>query len=122
VTGYILVVDDDADLRETLQMLLEDSGFVVAASPNGRVALDHLRDGGRPSLILLDLMMPEMNGWQFLGHVRADGALASIPVVVMTARKAAELPMEDVLYKPFDSDELLAMIARHVPPPEPGRT
>jgi chemosensory pili system protein ChpA (sensor histidine kinase/response regulator) len=117
VTGQILVVDDDADLRETLQMLLEDTGFSVAASANGRAALEHLRGGARPRLILLDLMMPEMNGWQFLGHLRADAALAGIPVIVMTARKAADLPREDVLYKPFGRDELLDAIGRYMPPP-----
>jgi CheY-like chemotaxis protein len=58
-----------------------------------------------------------VNGWQFLAHVRADADLAAIPVVVMTARKAADMPLEDVLYKPFDRDELLAAIARYVPLP-----
>ena len=112
----ILVVDDDADLRETLQLLLDDSGYGVTAVANGQAALDRLKAGDRPSLILLDLMMPEMNGWQFLERAQADAVLDSIPVVIMTARKKGELlpaPSKQVLHKPFDSDELLKTIARH---------
>jgi two-component system, chemotaxis family, chemotaxis protein CheY len=116
MTGNILVVDDDADLRETLQLLLDDSGYGVTAVANGQAALDQLRAGARPSLILLDLMMPEMNGWQFLERARADSILGSIPVVIMTARKAADLstvPSRHVLLKPFDTSRLLSTIARY---------
>jgi CheY-like chemotaxis protein len=121
VNGHILVVDDDPDLRETLQMLLEASGFAVATAANGQAALDHLRSGARPSLILLDLMMPEMNGWEFLEHSRADASLAGIPIVIMTAHKAAtDLPLDDVLYKPFNAAKLLAVAGRHArPQPQP---
>ena len=113
MNGHILIVDDDADLRETLQMLLEPNGFQVATAANGRAALEHLRSGARPGLILLDLMMPQMNGWQFLEVARADASLASIPIVIMTAHKATNLPFDDILYKPFDLDTLLAVIQRH---------
>ena len=116
MSRQILVVDDDADLRETLQLLLDDSGYGVTAVANGQAALDRLKAGDRPSLILLDLMMPEMNGWQFLERAQADELLDSIPVVIMTARKKGELlpaPSKQVLHKPFDSDELLKTIARH---------
>jgi two-component system, chemotaxis family, chemotaxis protein CheY len=112
---HILVVDDDADLRETLQLLLDDSGYGVTAVAGGRAALDRLHAGARPSLILLDLMMPDMNGWQFLEQARADPDLRLIPVVVMTAHKAADLaplPSGHVLHKPFDSAKLLRTIAR----------
>ena len=114
--GDILVVDDDADLRETLELLLGDSGYGVTAVASGRAALDQLKGGERPRLILLDLMMPEMNGWQFLERARADSILGSIPVVVMTARRAAgelPLPPRHVLHKPFDSAKLLSTIARY---------
>ena len=90
MTANILVVDDDADLRQTLQLLLDDSGYRVTAAASGQAALDQLLAGARPDLILLDLMMPEMNGWQFLERARADASLAAIPVVIMTARKAAD--------------------------------
>jgi CheY-like chemotaxis protein len=116
VTGRILVVDDDSDLRETLQMLLEQHGFLVTTAPNGRAALDCLLAGPRPDLVLLDLMMPDMNGWQFFEAVRAEANLASIPIVIMTAHRAkGDLPFENVLYKPFDGTTLLAAIARHAP-------
>jgi CheY-like chemotaxis protein len=116
MTGRILVVDDDSDLRETLQMLLEQSGFQATTAPNGQAALEALRTGERPILILLDLMMPDMNGWQFLESVRADPSLSSIPIVIMTAHRANDLPLGDVLYKPFDRGNLLAAIQRHARP------
>ena len=115
-TREILIVDDDADLRETLQLLLDDSGYGVTAVSNGQAALDRLKDGARPSLILLDLMMPEMNGWQFLERARADAALDGIPVVIMTERRSTDLepaPSKQVLHKPFDRTELLDAVARH---------
>jgi CheY-like chemotaxis protein len=120
--GLILVVDDNDDLRETLQMLLEQGGFSIAVAANGRAALAALRGGARPSLILLDLMMPEMNGWEFLEQARRDERLASIPIVIMTAHKSNDLPPvppEDVLLKPFDAATLFAAIARHVARPSP---
>jgi two-component system, chemotaxis family, chemotaxis protein CheY len=117
MTADILIVDDDADLRETLQGLLDESGYGVVAVANGHAALEQLKAGARPSLILLDLMMPEMNGWQFLERARADSMLDSIPVVIMTARrKSVDLlpaPSKEVLHKPFDRSKLLATIARY---------
>lgn len=115
MTGNILVVDDDTDLRETLQVLLDDSGYGVTAVASGKAALEKLKTGVRPTLILLDLMMPEMNGWQFLEHARADEVLDAIPVVIMTARrKGTDLlpaPSRDILHKPFDTEKLLHTIA-----------
>ena len=120
MTANILVVDDDADLRLTLQLLLDDSGYRVTAAASGQAALDQLTAGARPDLILLDLMMPEMNGWQFLERTHADAVLASIPVVIMTARKAPDslpIPSREVLRKPFDYAQLLSTIARFAAPP-----
>jgi CheY-like chemotaxis protein len=116
----ILVIDDDPDLRETVLLLLADHGYGVSAVASGREALDLLATGHRPDLILLDLMMPEMNGWQFLDHVRADPALASIPVVIMTAHPDAGplvAPAREALRKPFDAAVLLGAIARHATAP-----
>ena len=112
----ILVVDDDADLRETLELLLDDNGYRVTAVGSGKAALDRLKAGAHPDLILLDLMMPEMNGWEFLERAQADAVLDAIPVVIMTARKAADLqpvPSRYVLRKPFDSHRLLSTIERY---------
>jgi CheY-like chemotaxis protein len=120
MTTNILVVDDDADLRQTLQILLNDSGYQVTAAASGQAALEQLTAGARPDLILLDLMMPDMNGWQFLERAQADAMLAAIPVVIMTARKAPDLlpiPPGEVLRKPFDYRQLLTTIARCAAPP-----
>jgi CheY-like chemotaxis protein len=82
----ILIVDDDIDVRRSLSDFLEDEGYSVAAASNGRIALDLLRGGGvRPAVILLDLMMPGMDGWDFRQAQLEDPALASVPVVVVTA-------------------------------------
>jgi CheY-like chemotaxis protein len=119
MTGHILVIDDNDDLRETVQMLLEASGYSVVTAANGRAALAHLKDGARPGLILLDLMMPDMNGWQFLEHARGDQSLSAIPILIMTAHQptdVARMPLAEVVPKPFDAATLLAAIARHVSP------
>jgi two-component system chemotaxis response regulator CheY len=81
----ILIVDDDIDVRRSLSDFLEDEGYSVAAASNGRIALDLLRGGVRPALILLDLMMPGMDGWDFRQAQLEDPALASVPVVIVTA-------------------------------------
>jgi CheY-like chemotaxis protein len=115
----ILVIDDDPDLRETLLLLLADHGCAVTAVASGREALDLLATGHRPNLILLDLMMPEMNGWQFLDHVRVEPALASLPVIIMTAHPETgplAAPAREALRKPFDGAALLGAIARHATP------
>jgi CheY-like chemotaxis protein len=115
MNGHILVIDDDADLRQTLQLLLADQGYLVTAVPNGQAGLVQLREGPRPNLILLDLMMPQMNGWQFLEQARADSMLGSVPVVIMTARPAVDPQPPanmEVLRKPFDFAKLLSTIDR----------
>jgi len=85
-SGTILIVDDDSDVRRSLSDFLEDEGYAVAAASNGRAALDLMRGGGvRPAVILLDLMMPGMDGWDFRQAQLKDPTLASVPVVVVTA-------------------------------------
>src|ERR1700730_8122955 len=81
----VLIVDDDFALRDALCAALEGEGFAVAAVSNGQEALDYLRSGARPSLVLLDLMMPIMNGWEFRAEQRQDPELADIPVIVLSA-------------------------------------
>lgn len=109
----ILVVDDDLDLRESMQEILEMEGYSVATAANGRLALELLRQGERPDLILLDLMMPVMNGAQFLGALRADADLKDLPVLLVTAfaDRARDLPAEHVLEKPLDFPAFLALIS-----------
>jgi CheY-like chemotaxis protein len=113
----ILVVDDDADLRDSLAQVLLDEGYAVAKAAHGGEALDCLRAGPLPSVILLDLMMPVLNGWQFREAQVRDPELASIPVLVISAdpsaaRAAAELGVTGSLSKPLDVGRLLAAIER----------
>ena len=81
----VLVVDDDAGLRQLLRRMLEPEGYTVVEAENGRVALERLRDVS-PSVILLDLMMPEMDGFEFVAEFRRHEAWRAIPIVVVTAR------------------------------------
>jgi CheY-like chemotaxis protein len=114
----VLVVEDDPDIRATLCEALEDHGYTPAAACNGVEALAYLRGNNeRPCLILLDLMMPVMDGQAFRAEQRADPALASIPVVVVSAyrdvhRYEQELAAE-CLAKPVRLDTLLATARRH---------
>ncbi len=104
------------DLRETLGELLSDEGYDARCFENGRAALDYLRAGGDPRLILLDLMMPEMNGWQFREAQLRDDRLRSIPVVVMTASRSLEaspISASEVLFKPIGLGELMDAVERN---------
>jgi CheY-like chemotaxis protein len=110
----ILVVDDDRDIRAVVDDLLTEEGYLVKTANNGRQALEILSNW-RPEVILLDLSMPEMNGWTFLAHQQADPALAQIPVIVMSAHynlgKGNALDAAAaVVPKPFDIDRLLTLI------------
>lgn len=113
----IVVVDDDTDLRETLGELLVEEGYDARLFENGRAALEFLRhEPDDPQLILLDLMMPEMNGWQFREEQLKDDRLRAIPVVVMTASRGLEgdpLSAREVLYKPIGLGELISAVERH---------
>lgn len=118
MTANIMVIDDDPDLRETLRLLLVENGFAVSEAADGQEALDLLGSGPHPNLILLDLTMPGMNGWQFLERIR-ETDLESIPIVIMTARPAAgplPPPAREMLRKPFDRATLLGAIARCATP------
>jgi CheY-like chemotaxis protein len=113
----ILIVDDDTDVREVLGELLADEGYVTRMCPNGRAALDLLRGGGAlPRLILLDLMMPEMDGWQFRAEQLRDASLRNIPVVVMTASRGVDkddLGGAEVLQKPIGLGDILEAVHRN---------
>src|SRR6185436_12323698 len=85
----ILLVEDDFDVRDALIPILEYEGHRVVGAASGQEALDRLRSGAKPSLILLDLMMPGMSGMEFRAEQLRDPALASIPVVVVSADPAA---------------------------------
>jgi serine/threonine protein kinase len=116
--GLVLVVEDDPHAREGMAAILKSHGFSVATAPDGRAALSSLRAGPRPDLILLDLMMPGMDGWQFLRERQRDAALAGIPVVIVSAAdpqqaRAAALGAAGYLRKPVDLDEMATKVQRY---------
>jgi len=112
VVPTILVVDDEPDIREMISEMLLLDGYRVRTAPNGKIALGQARLS-RPDLIVLDLMMPVMSGWQFLEAKEEDPDLAGIPVVVVTAALDARVEGAAMLLrKPFDLDTLLHAVAR----------
>jgi CheY-like chemotaxis protein len=115
----VMVIDDDEDIRASLSGLLEDAGFRVVGFGDGKQGLAYLADGELPCLILLDLMMPVMDGWRFRVEQVMNPALASVPVIVITAggtaARGADLGVE-VVAKPFDAALLMAMVRRHCAP------
>jgi CheY-like chemotaxis protein len=116
----ILIVDDDKDVRIALAELLEGEGYTVAGAHNGREALKLMRGGLHPAIILLDLMMPVMDGWDFRSEQQRDPALSHVPVVIVSAsgfsaesihtqfRPAGYVP------KPLEHKQLLDVIGRLV--------
>ena len=116
----ILVVDDDAELRDVLAQAFADDGYDVVTARNGAEALEHVRPGSpRLDLVLLDLMMPVMDGWTFLRECGSMPSCADIPVVVLSAAyRVRELGLENVqnvhaaVAKPFDLGILLTLAAR----------
>ncbi|MEO6419199.1 MAG: response regulator [Polyangiaceae bacterium] len=118
----MLIVDDDADIRETISLALEDEGYEVAAAANGADALRHLRTALRPpNLILLDLMMPVMDGIEFRTRQREDALFAGIPVLVITASGNAKeqvklLAVDGIIKKPIALQTLLDTVRRSLHP------
>jgi len=107
----ILVVDDDIESLDALAELLETSGYSVARAQNGQEALECLKSNPSVSLVLLDLAMPVMSGWEFLRQRKNDPAIAKIPVVAISALFAAKpAGTEAVLQKPIQFERLVAMI------------
>jgi CheY-like chemotaxis protein len=112
----VLVVEDDPVLREALVATLEQDGYPVVTAAHGRAALDLLRGGVEPCLIVLDLMMSVMSGWDFRRAQLSEPALARIPVLVVSAHHEAKAlagsaGVSGVLQKPIDFDELLGFVA-----------
>jgi CheY-like chemotaxis protein len=111
----VLIVDDDPDLLEVTAFVIEGEGLAVETASDGAEALARLGHGRRPTLVLLDLMMPVMNGWELLAAVAKDPSLAGIPIVVLTAGDHTEVPgAREVLSKPMDLQELLRVVERYV--------
>ena len=114
----VLVVDDDRSMCDIISAILNGQGCETAVAGNGREALAYLRSSSRqPRLILLDLMMPDMTGWEFRKIQQGDPALADIPVAIITGmpdmeEKAAAIGAVDVLYKPSRVETLASLVSR----------
>jgi CheY-like chemotaxis protein len=109
---HILIVEDESDIRDALREFFESEGFEVSAAANGAEAFEILERGRLPNLILLDLMMPVMNGEQFVELRKQHAVAKKVPVVVMSAdnhtrQKAVDLGVEGYLRKPVDLEDLL---------------
>jgi CheY-like chemotaxis protein len=116
----VLLVDDDEDLRDSIADLLRQRGYAVATAEDGHAALAVIAGSMRtPCIVLLDLVMPGMDGWTFLALVQADPATATIPVVIASAHARSHAPpagIVGILHKPFDLQELFTVVARHCGP------
>jgi len=114
----VLLVDDDDDVREALAELIKLRGFPLLTATNGVEALSLLQKG-TPCIILLDLVMPIMDGWQLLAKLRASPALREVPVVVISAHAASNPPtgVNRVLTKPIDLEDLYASLEEFCGPP-----
>jgi CheY-like chemotaxis protein len=110
----ILVVEDDPDALEAIADLLESHGYAVTTARHGAEALERLGSSQLPGLIVLDLLMPTMDGWEFRRRQKEDPRIAKIPVVVVSASDAAKpIDADGVLRKPVDIDRLLQTVAKH---------
>ncbi len=116
----ILIVEDDKDIREALEGVLEFSDYCVATAGDGQAALEYLRSHPDTDVVLLDLMMPRMNGYEFRQEQLKDPSLAEIPVIVVSALKVSEeerhaLRASAFLGKPVQLEELLGALNKHIP-------
>lgn len=119
MSATVLIVEDDLDTREMLGRFLELEGYNVETAENGKRALERLGSGVGACVILLDLMMPVMDGWQFRQEQIRDAALADIPVIVVSAagrERLEKIHANAYLSKPVDLDELLGCVTQFCRP------
>ncbi|GCE11528.1 response regulator [Tengunoibacter tsumagoiensis] len=112
----ILVVDDDPDIREILQSLLEDEDYLVEVASDGEAALQKMESGLRPHLILLDLLMPRMDGMTFVQEIQNRNLRHSLPIILLSAHARSKehlgkIHLDGFMNKPFDINALLALIS-----------
>ena len=118
----VMIVEDDLGVREAICEVVEDGGYCPVVAGNGREALEQLqRRGDKPCIILLDIMMPIMDGREFRSAQQADPSIADIPVVVLSApanvtETAREMNVADALKKPLQLESLLEVIGRYCKP------
>lgn len=111
----VLVVDDDAEIRQAIAEVLDDEGYAVLLAANGKEALDLIAAGQRPDVILLDVMMPVMDGWHFLSARLKHPDLIEVPIIIISAgqeaeREARKVGVFEVAKKPLHVDDLIHRI------------
>jgi DNA-binding response OmpR family regulator len=116
----VLIIEDEKLIIVSTQMVLEAAGFRVESAMNGEDGIARARDA-KPDLILLDIMMPGIDGWETLTRLKRDPATSGIPVIIFTARehsrghqKSAEMGAADYFRKPFEPDELIELVEKHI--------
>lgn len=110
MSDYLLIVDDEEDLRENLVDALELQGYQVEAVSNGKEALELLQRSPRPCLIVLDLIMPVMDGWTFLDQLSSRGLMNDVPVLVSTSVPEQAPKGTQVMAKPIDLRRFLRTV------------
>lgn len=112
----LLLVEDEHDIREQLRELFEEEGFQVVEARNGLEALHCLKQGLAPAIVLMDLMMPRMNGWELLQNMRRDAQIPDVPIVVTSAMGDTQLLPRDVAFirKPYTMEGLLDSVHAQV--------
>lgn len=121
----VLIVEDDPDIRESLRDVLEEEGYVVTSATNGREGLDRISEIERPCLVLLDLLMPLMDGSEFLARLRQTNAHATTPVVIVSAwtdeARRVRGATQGFLQKPVSVSSLIETVRKFCSPVSPGR-
>jgi len=113
----ILIVEDDEAIRSTLKFALELEGYKVFSAVNGQEGVTVFKTMPKPCVVLLDLMMPVMNGWEFIEVVEKDEELATVPIILVTAfsDQAKTIRAKGIVKKPVDWDELVTIVRRWCP-------
>lgn len=109
----VMIVDDEADIRDTLADFLSDEGYEVVTAGDGRRALSHLAAGEVPCVIILDLIMPVMNGNELYEHLQQDARLSGVPVIVTTSDPSRAPAGPVTMTKPIDLGRLLTRVREH---------
>src|SRR5262249_26318431 len=115
---HVLIVDDDPIVRVALSEMLGDEGHETSTAPTGRAALELLNGGLRPGVVLLDLMMPDMDGWELIDQIKKDPTLNGIPLAVISAnadpptRITSKMPGLAVIAKPFERQVILETLRK----------
>ncbi len=111
----ILVIEDDPNIREVLKLALDFEGYEVVTAQNGKEGIEKLDKNPTAGLILLDLMMPVMNGWEFVDELKSRNQLGNVPIIVVSAysERAKSIECSDFVLKPLELDSLLQSVKKN---------